>query len=113
MAQIGVTVRPPCAISASLTPLSGLRLPQILELNATGSTDSSSRPLRYFWGCSSGTNTGCTDFLTQANANGNTVALTYFQLYEADLIDITLTVCVANTNECAPQLYRQYSGASL
>lgn len=112
VAQIGITVNSPCSITASLTPASSIRLPQIMELDARASFDSCNRPLKYFWGCTSTTNSGCAGFITQANSNNNTTSVAYFQTYDSDSLTITLKVCVADTNECAPQLVRQYTVAS-
>ncbi len=101
-----------CGVAASLTPASGIRLPQLLHLDAGASLSGCGQPLQYFWTCTSGTNTGCPDFLLAANANGNTTSAADFQLYEADVVDFSVTVCLAGTSVCATQ-YRQYSVASL
>jgi hypothetical protein len=125
MAQVGITVDP-CILSASLTPPSGLRLPQVISADASGSTDSCGRPLQFFWGCTSSTSSACTEttwagwtfgflppFLDAANANDNTTAAAQLVVNELDSYDITVTVCVAGTNECAPRLTRVYDGAEV
>jgi hypothetical protein len=122
-AQVGIRVDP-CILSASLTPPTGVRLPQVISADASGSTDSCGRPLQFFWGCTSTMDAACTyetwagwtllpPFLEAANANDNTTATAQLVVNEYDSYDITVTVCVAGTNECAPRLTRVYDGAEV
>ena len=68
--QIGVTVG--CSVVGDLQPAEGLKIPQLLQLDASGSYDTCGRPLQYFWVCVSDTSVTCPDFVAAANANGNT-----------------------------------------
>lgn len=102
-----------CSIATSVTPPSGLRLPQTLTIDASGSYSGCGLPLQYFWGCSSGTSPECGSFLAAANANGNTTASATLTLYELDSFDITMQACFAGTSTCAPVVTRQYNAAEV
>jgi hypothetical protein len=102
VAQVGITVQPPCSQHADLQPAEGLKIPQLLQLWALGSSDSCGRPIQYFWYCLSDTSTECPNFLAQANTPGNTNATPVLNLQEFDIIGIGLQVCVTGTNECSP-----------
>src|SRR5205823_12736711 len=102
VAQVGITVRLPCSLHADIQPAEGQKIPQLLQLDATGSYDSCGRQLQYFWLCLSDTSTECPNFNAQANANGNTVATPILNLQEFDIMEIFLKVCVNGTNECSP-----------
>jgi hypothetical protein len=112
VAQVGITIQPPCTVNALLLPPSSLAslperlyIPQLLQLDATGSYDSCGRSIQYFWYCKSDTSTECPNFLTQANTPGNTNATPALNLQETDIIGIGLKVCVTGTNECSPFPY--------
>ena len=100
--QVGVTVG--CSLVADLQPAEGLKIPQLLRLDASGSYDTCGRPLQYYWLCVSDTSTTCPGFETGANANGNTNATPDLDLGESDIITIGLKVCAAGTTECSPLL---------
>ncbi len=113
VAQVGITVTPPCSMTASFTPAGGLKTPQILTIDAGGSSDSCNRPLKYYWQCSSGTGIECSAFLAAANANNNNTPVAFLTIGEFDNFDITLTVCAAGTNQCSQPVTRSYQGAPL
>ena len=98
--QIGVTVG--CSVIADLRPAQGLKIPQLLQLDATESRDTCGRPLQFYWYCQSDTSTTCPSFMAAANANGNMNPNPQLDLQEFDIIGIGLDVCVAGTAECAP-----------
>jgi hypothetical protein len=78
--------------------------------------DNCGRPLQFFWSCSSTTSSDCTHFLDVANGpaeDPHTTNVAYLTVNELDSYDITMTVCVAGTNECAPRLARWYAGAEI
>ena len=100
--QVGITVG--CSVVASMTPAEGMKIPQQLPLDATGSYDTCGRPLQYYWLCMSDTSTTCPDFETAANGNGNTNSTPDLTLQQSDIIVIGLKVCVAGTDECSPLL---------
>jgi len=101
IAQVGITVQAPCSQRAILLPADGLKIPQLLQLDANSSSDSCGRPLQYFWFCGSDTSVECPGFLAQANTPGNTNAYPIFNLQEFDVVGIGLKVCVTGTNECS------------
>ncbi len=68
--QVGITVG--CSVVVDLRPAEGLKIPQLLQLDARGSYDTCGRPLQYYWVCVSDTSVTCPDFVAAANANGNT-----------------------------------------
>ena len=100
--QVGVTIG--CSVVADMQPGEGLKIPQPLQLDASGSYDTCGRPLQYYWLCVSDTSTTCPDFEAAANANGNTNPTPVLDLGEFDIITVGLRVCVAGTNECSPLL---------
>lgn len=100
-----------CGVVADFQPAEGLKIPQLLQLDATGSYSGCGLPLQYFWICSSDTSTECPNFSAAANANGNTNAAPILNLQEFDIIEIHVTVCVAGTLECAPRIKHIYQGA--
>lgn len=110
IAQIGITVTPPCTAVPSFNPFSGTRSPQFLHLDATASYDTCGRQLKYIWDCQSSTTSECPNFNLQANSNNVSNPTPVLLLQEFDTITIVLTVCTRDTNECAPQLIRRYVG---
>ena len=51
--QVGVTIG--CSVVADMQPAEGLKIPQALQLDASGSYDTCGRPLQYYWLCASDT----------------------------------------------------------
>ena len=100
-----------CGVAADFQPAEGLKIPQALALDATGSYSGCGLPLQYFWFCESDTSTTCPDFNAAANSNGNTNATPTLDLGEFDIISIYLTVCIADTSTCAPRIWHVYEGA--
>ena len=100
-----------CGVVADFQPAQGLKIPQALQLDATASYSGCGLPLQYFWFCLSDTSIECPNFSVAANANGNTNAAPILNLQEFDIIQIWVTVCVAGTLECAPQIWHVYQGA--
>jgi hypothetical protein len=99
----------PCVVTGVLNPPSGLKLPQILTLDATLSSDSCGLPLTYTWACTSGTSTAC-DIYNDVYNNPPTQPIIYLTLYELDSFDIVLMVCEqGNPSNCAPEINRQYT----
>ncbi len=98
--QVGITVG--CSVVADLQPAEGLKIPQLLQLDATASRDTCGRPLQFYWFCQSDTSVTCPSFMAAANANGNMNPIPVLDVQEFDIIGIGLTVCVAGTAECAP-----------
>lgn len=110
LAQIGITVNGPCRLAADLRPIDGQKLPQRLELTATAS-DTCSRPLAYFWECTSATSGVCEAFNVEFNGRNNTYSTAFVDIQSFEDITILLKVCAAGTNECAPSVQRVYFGA--
>jgi hypothetical protein len=100
----------PCEINADELPLTGLKIPQLLQLAATDTNDCSV-PLEYHWECLSDTSVECAAFLSEANTGPHGVATPVLNLQEFDLIQIWLTICeVGNPSNCS-SLLRVYEGA--
>lgn len=112
LAQIGITVNGPCLLSADLRPLGGQKLPQTLHLTTTAS-DTCSRPLAYFWECSSATSGVCDAFNVTYNGNNNTYSTAYVDIQSFEDITIQLKVCAAGTTECTPIIQQVYFGAAV
>lgn len=108
IAQIGITVNGPCSVVAHLFPPSGFVTPGDVTLDASGSYDTCNRPLQYKWDCGSPTSILCPNFQQQANSNDYANSVVTLNVGVDDVFDIALTVCVANTNECANQLFRTF-----
>ena len=106
--QIGVTVG--CSVVGDLQPAEGYKIPQVLQLDASGSYDTCGRPLQYFWVCVSDTSVTCPDFVAAANANGNTNPSPTLIIEIFDVITVAAKVCVAGTNECAPRASNSWLG---
>ena len=101
-----------CVIVADFQPAEGLKIaPQILQLYA-GFSVSGCGSLQYFWACQSDTSTECPNFIAAANSDGNTNAAPTLILQEHDVFEISLTVCLAGTSTCAPQILHVYEGIS-
>ena len=100
----------PCEINADVAPLSGLKIPQLLQLAATD-TNQCSVPLEYHWECLSDTSTECAAFLSEANTGLHGIATPVLNLEEFDIISIWVTICeVSNPSNCS-SLWRLYEGA--
>ena len=100
----------PCEINADVAPLSGLKIPQLLQLAATD-TNQCSVPLEYHWECLSDTSTECAAFLSEANTGTHGIATPVLNLQEFDIINIWVTICeVGNPSNCS-SLWRVYEGA--
>ena len=100
----------PCEINADVLPLSGLKIPQVLQLSATD-TNACSVPLEYHWQCASDTSVECAAFLSEANAGPYGLAAPTLNLQEFDIIQIGLSICeVGNPSNCS-SLSRIYEGA--
>lgn len=100
-----------CGVVADFQPAEGLKIPQLLQLDASGSYSGCGLPLQYFWACVSDTSTECPNFSAGANTNGNTNATPLLILGEFDIIQVHVTVCVAGTLECASRIRHIYEGA--
>lgn len=102
----------PCEVNADLWPLSGLKIPQLLQLAATDTNDCSV-PLEYHWECLSDTSVECAAFLSEANAGPHGIATPNLILQEFDIIQIWITICeVGNPSNCS-SLWRVYEGAPI
>jgi hypothetical protein len=123
VAQVGITVNTvtPCQVFADFLPETGDRAPGNWLIDArpqpdrnfAGSYDTCGRPLKLFWHCNSVNNPqACSDFMSLANANDNTTWSAILTIREFDDFAITLNVCVAGTNECAPTVSKGYTGLS-
>jgi hypothetical protein len=116
VAQVGITVNPPCTIVASLAvggtyPSNDQPSAQNLHLNldegfywmdASGSYDTCGRPLQYvFADCSTADDVEvCANFLAQATANGNTTPVSpTFRLDGVSQFFFTTLICLAD-NPC-------------
>jgi hypothetical protein len=100
----------PCEINADVTPLSGLKIPQLLQL-AAADTNDCNIPLEYHWECQSDTSVECAAFLSEANAEPHGIATPVLNLQEFDVISIWVTICeVGNPSNCS-SLRRIYEGA--
>ena len=100
----------PCEINADVAPLSGLKIPQQLQL-AAADTNDCSIPVEYHWQCQSDTSVECAAFLSEANAGPHGIATPVLNLQEFDIIQIGLSICeVGNPSNCS-SLSRIYEGA--
>jgi hypothetical protein len=100
----------PCEINSDLVPRSGLKLPQLLQLQASD-TNSCNVPLEYHWQCQSDSSVECPNFLASANAGPNGNNLPILNLEEFSTVQIWLTICeVGNPSNCS-SLTRVYEGA--
>jgi hypothetical protein len=100
----------PCEINADVLPLSGLKIPQLLQLAATD-TNQCSVPLQYHWECLSDTSVECAAFLSEANTGPHGIATPVLNLQEFDIISIRVNICeVGNPSNCS-SLWRVYEGA--
>jgi hypothetical protein len=100
----------PCEINADVAPLSGLKIPQLLQL-AAADTNDCNVPLEYHWECQSDTSTECAAFLSEANTGPHGMATPVLNLQEFDIINIWLTLCeVGHPSNCS-SLWRVYEGA--
>src|SRR6185369_17272216 len=100
-----------CGVFASLYPPSGLTIPQLLTLDASSSYSGCGLPLQYFWNGFSHENPDFPAFNVAANSNGNTNAVVTWTLLEFDITSIRLTICIAGTSICAPEIFAYYEGA--
>ena len=103
-----------CSVHADLSPAEGLKIPQLLTQDATGSYSGCGLPLQYFWWCQSDCcPSDCADFLATANSNGNTNATPTLNIENNSVYEIRLTACIAGTSICAPQISHVYTGAKV
>lgn len=101
-----------CAVQPDFQPAEGVKIPQLLQLDATGSTSTCGVPQHYEWLCQSDTSTTCPQFETQANDGGKYDDPTpVLDLGEFDNIDIKLIVCAQGS--CAPPVEHVYVGAAV
>jgi len=121
VAQIGITVNvvTPCRVYADFLPNEGDKVPGNYTIDArpqpdrnfAGSYDTCGRPLKLYWQCSTASSAQrCNDFTNLANANGNTTYFAPLTISDFDDFIVTLTVCVAGANECAPPVGKGYTG---
>lgn len=100
-----------CSVSADLQPPEGWKIPQLLTLDATGSTTTCNSPFTYEWACQSDSSPAdCAAFVSDANDNGKYDNPTPVLNVEANApYQIWLTVCAGGI--CAPTLRHIYEGA--
>jgi hypothetical protein len=99
-----------CTVQPDLQPAEGLKIPQLLTLDATGSNSTCGVPQHYEWLCQSDTSINCPQFVSDANDGGKYDDPTpTLNLQEFDIIDIKLIVCAQGS--CAPPVEHVYVGA--
>ena len=97
----------PCRISGTVSPSSGLKLPQTLSLFASDANHCDV-PLQYTWNCTSGTSTACDSFIPSANVAPYGIPNPSILLNELDSFDIWVVICEIGTSNCS-QVDRQYT----
>jgi hypothetical protein len=97
----------PCRISATVSPSSGLKLPQTLTLFAS-EVSHCEVPLQYTWSCTSGTSTACDSFIPSANVAPYGIPNPSIRLNELDSFDIEVSICERGTSNCSTVI-RQYT----